>query len=294
MVVFLVALLAFAALSIDVSNVFHHQRNEQAATDAGAFAAVALLTTNPPANSKDNIIAEARAITAANGVATNEITASNYGTIQVGHWDGTNFTADVAPTNAVLVPAKRNVPLAFGKIVGLAAMNPAVHSIASMEGLGCLTNVIPFGVTTNELVGKGVGDTMALNDSAVGSGKQGKIDLVGYKNTPEWDDDMLALGCGGCQTCVGSIEVITGNAHIDKDFNAMAGSIFTMPIIDHISFSGGSATANIVGFVLVRLDSSSGNGSGWTASVTFLTAIPTGPGGGSCPPPCLQTRVLVQ
>src|SRR5437016_13869458 len=83
--VFIVALFAFAALSIDVSNVFHHQRNEQAATDAGAFAGAAKLTNAPPVAA--DIIAEAEIITVANGVTDQEIAASKFQQIDVGRWD---------------------------------------------------------------------------------------------------------------------------------------------------------------------------------------------------------------
>jgi hypothetical protein len=134
---------------------------------------------------------------------------------------------------------------------------------------GCVTNVIPFGVTTDQLVGKTIGDTFSLNDAGVGSGKEGKIDLVGYGNTGAWDADMLALGCG-CQVCDGSYPVITGNVHVSTDFNAMgAGSVFIMPLVDQ--FTGG-VSVNIVGFVLVKLLSSSGTGSHWTAALQLLSA----------------------
>jgi len=103
----------------------------------------------------------------------------------VGNWKGTNFTAGAAPTNAVLVPAKRNVA-SLWESVGLDAMNPATHSIAALEGLGCLTNIAPFGVTTDQVaqsIAAG-GGTMTLNSDTVGSGKQGALNLNDlYGNT---------------------------------------------------------------------------------------------------------------
>src|SRR5258706_401162 len=60
----------------------------------------------------------------------------------------------------------------------------------------CVTNVIPFGVTSSQLTGKSAGDTLTLNNADIGS--EGKIDLLGYQNTFAWDADMLELGCGTC------------------------------------------------------------------------------------------------
>ena len=65
---------------------------------------------------------------------------------------------------------------------------------AAQPLFGCVTNVIPFGVITNQLVGKIVGDTFIVNDAGVGTGKEGKINLKGYPNLAAWSADMLALG----------------------------------------------------------------------------------------------------
>lgn len=74
-----------------------------------------------------------------------------------------------------------------------------------------------------------------------------------------------ALGCG-CQVCAGTIPVITGNAQVANAFNAMSG-VFIMPVVNSFSVS-----AQIVGFVFVKLISSAGTGSHWTATLQLLTA----------------------
>ena len=128
---FVVALFGFAALSIDVGNVYDKQRKAQIATDATAYAAVALLTNsaiNPAA-----IVAEAQNIAAANGVSTGEIAAANSygGAVQLGYWN-TNTLTFISPppggfpTNTVRVPARRTVPMFFGSVVGTYQMNPQV------------------------------------------------------------------------------------------------------------------------------------------------------------------------
>ena len=293
--IFIVALFAFAALSIDVANVLHQQRNAQAGTDAAAFAATLLLTNVPPA-ANAAIIKAAEDIAVANKVTVGEIQASNAGTIQVGRWDGTNFVAGASNVNAVRVPAKRNVPLVFGKVVGADAMNPATYSIAALDVLGCLTNVIPFGVTEAELIAAGV-DTESvyeLNDLAVGSGKQGKLDLANrYQNTGSWVSDMVTDGFPG-QTCVGPIPTITGNAQVAQTFNTIAGRTFSMPVVNEFDLTG-KKPAFIVGFITVKLLDSSGTGSKWTAHVQFKSRLGSGPGGGTCSTPvCNKTRTLVQ
>ena len=131
MTVFMVGLLGFAALTIDVARAYKEKRHEQFATDAAAYAGAALLTNSP-----DAAIQEAVYLAAANGVTTNEI--QNAGTVELGHWDtsGGTFTAGGAtPYDAVRVPAKRNVDMTFGKVVGMSSMSPAVHSVAALGRL---------------------------------------------------------------------------------------------------------------------------------------------------------------
>jgi Flp pilus assembly protein TadG len=302
---FMVVLMGFVALSIDVGNVLRHQRDEQSATDAGSFAGVTLVTNVPPAT-KDAIIAEAQAITVANGVTPAEIMASNFGTIQIGFWDTKTlrFTRDGSPTNAVLVPAKRNVPLFFGRVVGVESMNPSTYSIAGLMGLGCLTNVIPFGVTAVELTGKNFGDSLTLNSTDIGSGKLGAIYIrpsYGNGYSQQWYSDMVTLGTDDYVSCVGTNPVKTGiDSHVKDAFEQIAnenpgGAEFTMLVVDSIDTSGRKPCV-VVGFVYVRYSDyvPTGTGSGWRAKVTFLNHPETGPGGGSCPPPCTQTRVLLR
>jgi len=292
---FMVGLFGFAALTIDVARVYKEKRHEQFGTDAGAYAAVSMLTNTTASTAKANAIQEATDVAGANGVTSSELANGSGGGVQVGQWNTNTltFAADATPYNAVLVPAKRSVGLSFAKVVGLSSMNPSVQSIADLEGSGQVGNAVPFGVSLVQLLGKGFGDTMILDDASVGSGKQGKIDLSAYKNTGAWQADMTTNGCN-CTVSVGTIPTITGNAQVSQSFNALsAGSIFALPVVDVFDTSG-NKPATIVGFVLVKLVSSSGNGSGWTATVQFLSQLNGSGGGGGCPPPCSQARVLVQ
>jgi hypothetical protein len=170
-------------------------------------------------------------------------------------------------------------PLVYSFALAVKAQSLTLNNVPSdttvqclLDNPPCVTNVIPFGVTSNHLTGKSAGDTLTLNDADVGSGKEGKVNLANYPNTFAWDADMLALGCGPCVICPGNIPIITGNAHVAQDFDAIAaeypdGAIFTMPVIDQIS---GTGVSSIVSFIRVKLLSSSGSGSSWNAVVQLL------------------------
>src|SRR5260221_8809613 len=68
MTVFMVALLAFGALTIDVGRVYKEKRHEQFATDAAAYAAVAMLSNSPASTAKTDAINEATYLAGANGI----------------------------------------------------------------------------------------------------------------------------------------------------------------------------------------------------------------------------------
>ena len=297
-VIFAVALFGFAALSLDVARVLQEQRHANAGTDAAALAGLNLLTgTTQDVNA---VIKEAKAIAGANGVTTAEIASGArkgfLGQVQVGIWSNSTFQAKADSSgrySAVRVPARRTVDLYFAKVVGLKFMSPAVSSVAALVAVGCVTDSVPFLVTLPQLAGKGFGDSMTLHEG-VGSGNWGKIDIANYQNSNVWLDDMVSGGCG-CQVCVGNYPTIQGDAKLKNTFDKLkVGSVFTMPVADNVTYGGNSDLAIIVGFVRVRLTSFDGTGNAWTATVTFLEPIPAGPGGGSCPPPCERTRLLVE
>jgi Flp pilus assembly protein TadG len=297
---FMLALFGFAALSLDVGNVYREQRKENTATDAAALSAVMFLTNSP--QNVSSVISFAEAMANTNGVKTAEIAASNTGTIEVGVWANGQFLANQTTNGAytaIRVPSRRTVPLNFGRVVGTSTMTPAVKSVAAVGAAGAMANVIPFGVTYDQVLtnclghGDCYGYFLTLNDSAVGSGKQGKVDLRHYHDTNEWEADMTINGCN-CEVSVGSTPTITGNGHVRQAFqNLGVGAIVAVPIVDQFDTSG-NKPANILGFIVVQITSFSGTGSNWDADVMFLAQV-SGTGlGGQCPPPCSLARALVQ
>ena len=301
--VFMVCLFGFAALTIDVARVYKEKRHEQFGTDAGAYAGVIMLT-NPPANGAMSAATqEATDVSGANGVTSSELTSG--GGVQVGVWANGQFIPNTITNGyytAVRVPAKRNVGMTFAKVVGFGSMNPAVQSIADLESVGRVANAVPFGVSVAEVTNHVFGDTLVLNDPSINSGKWGKLNLGydeglpnGYQNTGAWQADMTTNGCN-CNVSVGSIQTMTGAAQVSQSFISLGvGSIFIMPVADQSGFTGNSGFANIIGFVVVKLVAQSGgNGNNWSDTVQFLAMAVGDRGGGGCPPPCAQTRLLVQ
>jgi Flp pilus assembly protein TadG len=288
-VVAMVALLGFAALSVDISHLYQQQRDIQSATDAASLAASALITNPTPADSV--IIQEAVNLAAANGISASEISASsisNSGTVQLGEWDGSSFTAGTKPYNAVRVPAKRTVNLFFGPVVGLKKKVTAVHSVAingnktdSFGGNGY--GSISFGLDLS-MLDQPLGSIVTIDksNSGGGAGNFGQLDFSSLNKNNSWSDNMypgcnctLAIGDqvgtipgknGGCPECTdtGFSERLASNPYA------------IMPVIGNWP-NGNSGNATIVGFVGVKIISVTGPGN-W--SVTFQI-VPIGVGGGT-------------
>jgi Flp pilus assembly protein TadG len=275
--VFLVALFAFAALSLDVGNVLREQRRVNVATDAAAIAGVAKLTgdTNNLASQKDAAITEAQAIAYTNGVTQTEIDNGARkgfpGAIQVGQWLGTNFVADAAPYNAIRVPARRDVQLFFGKVVGLSRMEPAVDSIAELGAIS-----IPYGIPLWALNSIAIGSTLTLQPwplQGVG-GNWGPLDMCG--TLAGAGDVESALSGSGCFSTPGDVvQTSTGFSGLDRGFNDIwndptrPNHIVVMPITS--DYPDGNHNLVIQGYVVIQLlDNGSGGGANWRLNATVL------------------------
>jgi Flp pilus assembly protein TadG len=319
--IFIVVLFGFVALSLDVGNVLREQRNANNATDAAALAAALLLpVSGSDASGMDSVKNQAVAFANTNGVKTTEIQASNAGTIELGIWVNRQFLANVMTNgvyNAVRVPAKRLVPLPFGKVVGFDAMNPVVHSVAFRLGSGGIgLRPVAMAVSLANLTGAGFGSSITLgpSDNGVGPGKWSKLDLSSFHDpVPKnysWSNDMTTNGCN-CSVPVGPVSGITGfgGNEMKNTFSDLWNSgsplanppvyaTFAIPVLDDFGYGGNSSAGKIVGFVAVELINYGGSGNNWSATVRLLDLSNRVTGtGGTCPnPPCLggSDRALVE
>jgi len=290
---FVMVLFGFAALAIDIARVYKEREHEQFGTDAAAYAGVTLLTNASSGTAKAAAIQEATDVAGANGVTASEITSG--GSVQVGQWTNSTFTADATPYNAVRVAAKRTVGMTFAKVVGQTSMSPGAHSIADLEGLGSVDGglLIPFGVTTNQIAGKQYGDIVDTGRGTPGNWQ--KIDLCGV-NMSDPNNFVPAMVNGVlCQGSVGDTPNSgPGNAGVNSGFDARLQSnpIVLMPVVD--AFGNGIGPVDIVGFMVGQLISAGGNGSSWSGQIQILSKVVSGLPGGQKTPPFAYVRVLVQ
>jgi hypothetical protein len=277
---FMVALFAFAALSLDVGNVLREQRKAQVGTDAAALAAATRLA------SADNtaVITEAEVIAAANGVTAAEIAAGSTGgypgQVQVGNWDtnravNARFLAGGTPRNAVRVPARRTVALNFGRVIGLGLMRPAVHSVAILPPAG----MAPFGIESG-LVG-----TMSSNGvytlNRDNAGNWGKLNLGGALNNPNVWEEAFDYGYSGPLGREGTVDgqqvyyndTDPGFAKlIDAwEFRRVNNPIVVMPVVWGTFPTGRSAEVIIYAYATVELLMQNGrSGNNWEGQIRFL------------------------
>jgi Flp pilus assembly protein TadG len=249
---FLAVLFGFAALSLDVSNVYHQKQKVRAATDAAALAGVAELDSDGSSTSNTLAITVADILANTNGVTNAEIASSAAGQIQIGYWDGTTFTASTAPYNAVSVPAQRAVPVTFGKAVGfISQMRPAVDSIATIGAL-----VTPAAIPSNAV--PTIFPTTNTDMQNFNSGNWGKIALCGGFGSPP------------CFASAGtSTDTDPGFSGVCNGFESLTNQIVVLPVVD--SFPNGKKTVTIVNFIVVKIVSVNNcNGANFSLTVVFL------------------------
>src|SRR5262249_22676782 len=128
------------------------------------------------------------------------------------------FVADTAPFNAVRVAARRQVPTAFGRILGFRELDPATHSIAYLSGTGSATCLAPFGITQAVVDANGYGNVIDI--SSPSPGNWGKLDIGGnMSSNPVFVDGMVN---GLCNTTVNVGDAIspgTGFAGVINGFD---------------------------------------------------------------------------
>jgi Flp pilus assembly protein TadG len=275
--VFIVALFAFAALSIDVGNVYVQRARIQEAGDAASMASVVDWATGSTA---DAVTTEARSFVQANGVSTNEVK-----TVRCGIWnqatrtftEQATFTASQVP--AVEVTNQRVVPLPFARAVGLSSMSPKTVSVAVAAHANGVINALPWGACSNSVnfvPSKCDVVTVKNGNDCASSGNFGALALggsgasvyrdnivTGYPGVLHVGDtastepgNMVGPTKQGLNDRLNGVPPYTCSANSPPPTGARLGVI---PIISDMP-KNGSGDVQILGFYTVALIDSSGSG----------------------------------
>ena len=293
-VVCLTALLAFAALSVDLGNVYTHRKYLQEGADAAAMAAV-----QDWATTKDNTQTIDTGTTCAklNGMKTNEIVS-----IIPGVWASSNKTFTAGSTTfasnsvpAVRVIATRAVATPFWQAFTFGsrrAMNPRVQSIAIAGQASAASGILPWAVcnlstTPNRCdvitVKNGSDCSSPGNFSALNLNSSG-----GHGGGSSTYSDNIQFGYNGTVHIGDQFYPETGNmvGPTDKALKARIngappynctstspipnnGRLAILPITTALP-NGTSAQVTILGFYVVALSNPSGGGQ---VDATFLEAF---------------------
>jgi Flp pilus assembly protein TadG len=299
---FMVALFAFAALSLDVGNVLREQRKAQIATDAAALAGVVRLT-----NSVQDVslaITTATAIAVANGVTSTEISDSPLGAVEVGVWSNGTFRSPIGSEryNAVRVPARRTVPLNFGRVVGLGTMSPVVKSVAALQSLTQPTGLRPWGVSSNLVASLATNTSVIVDVKQDNSGVWGEVDFnqkVEDWSTTDWKNYMLNGYDGSVDlNDPYAAEIKKGNPQLSKTLQdwAASGEVVFIPVVagwfpvldDEKKF------LPLVGFIAIQITQGPDPGNKNQVVFTLVDALGTGSGTGTSGSIWLKGRNLVQ
>lgn len=159
LVIFAVGLLAFigfAALAIDVAYWYHTRHQLQGAADAAALAGAAKLTKDETDKTQTDARAEAlifaanniaakRSVVLAPGFPGNNVLSST-NDITVGNWNGTSYTPNAEPVNAVQVRPRRTtdsppagggaITTFFGRIFGIDSVNISNVQAIALRRIG--------------------------------------------------------------------------------------------------------------------------------------------------------------
>jgi hypothetical protein len=298
--VFIVSLLAFAALSVDVGNVYVQRARVQEAGDSAAMASVVDWATGATA---DVVADRARSFAQANGIPSNEVK-----TVRCGVWEQASrtfieqstFTSSQVP--AVEVTNQRVVPLQFGRAIGLSAMSPKTVSVAAVASAIGAAGVLPWATcdsftpvkcATVSIQIKDSGEENACLGGGPFSGNFGQISLggsgssvyknnivTGYQNVLHVGDCIYTdPGVSWGPTKQGIDDRLKGvdpyvctptSPPPDKDGNPNNDRrLGYIPVVESLDVSGKKASC-ITGFYTVSLDGY--DNSSKSVTVTFIDA----------------------
>ena len=254
-------MIGFAALIVDVGNLYLNKTRLVNMADAAALAGAQDLPDYPM-------------------LAVNS--ANSYATQNGMNGDVVDVTLSENDT-VITVKATRTVPFFFAQIFEMTSANVGARAGAAIRPITEISGVVPFGVTKQELI---YGNTYQLKNGAGDgySGNYGALALGGnganvYRgNIEDGYSGVLSIG-DWVSTEPGNMSGPTGNGvdyRISLDKNAtfktvQKGSprIFVVPIIDSLEVNGRSQV-QIVGFAVFFLEGVGGNGKNSYVLGTFM------------------------
>jgi hypothetical protein len=153
----LVVLMGMAAVAIDLGYMYASKAQLQTAADAGALAGADRLldigTVTPNISEQSDVKSVAQNIAQQNTAADANVVLKNNGTniigpnndLALGHWDGTKFTQNTVPMNALKVKTRRTadnagvgpgvgpIPAFFSKVLGKQNFDVSSEAIAANQ-----------------------------------------------------------------------------------------------------------------------------------------------------------------
>jgi hypothetical protein len=243
-VVFLLALMGCAALTLDVGMWYREQRQAQATADAAALAGAQDLPADPSL-AVDS--AQYYADRNGGGVAAGDIA----------------LRSDYQPNDTVTVSVQRTSPSIFASVLSIGAVTVRAHAAARAGVPEQVSGVAPIVVNKLHPMLSGAGCPCFHSETTIPLGKTGApgafgmVDLNGGSNGSPELADWIANGYDGYLP-LGRYESdpgakFNGNG-IQDALEGRLGTELLFPVYDTLDGGGANAEYNVIGWVAFHLD----------------------------------------
>ncbi|GEM_PF-4427545 len=292
----LLALVGFAALSIDTGYSYFNRLKIQKASDSASLLGVLEVQKTTP-----QVISKAQEMFTANSVSTSSIHSVQCGVYNVSNnifnpcsinlvtIDKESCNSCSNPTvNAVRVIAKETLPSLFSSVFGITGIPTTVSSIAMARFSNSSGCVRPFGIESIALNNVSTGSNFTVGTNSPGNwGKLqiGPDDLGGNRFEPA----MLTGVCDPSVVVNSKVDQITGNAqqtgNIFQNIQA-AGFSEKMFVPVTTLFGNGKKSVTILSFAqisLVSVNNTHGNNFSVTFKLDAINVTPPVSGGTGVP-----------
>jgi len=278
-------LMGFAALIVDVGNLYLNKTRLVNMADAAALAGVQDLPGSP-----ELAVASAYSYAMQNGISSDVIGVS------------------ISSNNTVLtVNVERTVPLFFAKVFAMTSADVEARAVAAIKPITEISGVVPFGVVKQQFIygqpytlKDGAGDGYDGNYGALALGGNGANVYNG--NIEEGYNGLISIG-EWVSTEPGNMSGPTGNG-VEYRINLDPGATFAtvqkgsprilvVPIIDSLDVNGRSQV-QIVGFAAFFLESVGGQGNKNYVTGRFIQTVMSGDSSSGTPGYGLYGSTLIE